>query len=215
MNPKAEALKRRTHDVFVRVIGFCDTIPVSVAGASIARQLVDAAGSTDSNYGAATKGRTRRQFIDKVGIAAEEADEARRWLEALRDAGLGDREEVTALIKEADELTAILVASHKDRQTAARRSATAGKRRASRPQSPFANPLIPIDDRRSVNRRSPIVNPLIDDRRSAIGNLQELQPIAAAAARRVRRPVARERGVARARPVRLMDVRHSGRYSAR
>jgi four helix bundle protein len=113
MNPKAEALKRRTHDYFVRVIAFCDTIPVSVAGTSIARQLVDAAGSMDSNYGAATKGRTRRQFIDKVGIASEEADEARRWLEALRDAGLGDREEVTALIKEADELTAILVASHK------------------------------------------------------------------------------------------------------
>jgi four helix bundle protein len=113
MNAKAEALRRRTHDFFVRVIHFCDTIPASAAGASIARQLVDAAGSVDSNYGAATKGRTRRQFLDTVGIASEEADESKRWLEALRDAGLGKRDELLALIKEADELTAILVASHK------------------------------------------------------------------------------------------------------
>jgi four helix bundle protein len=125
MNAKAEALRRRTHDFFVRVIHFCDTIPASAAGASIARQLVDAAGSVDSNYGAATKGRTRRQFIDKVGIASEEADESKRWLEALRDAGLGKRDELLALIKEADELTAILVASHK---TARRRLEEAERR---------------------------------------------------------------------------------------
>ena len=125
VNAKAEALKRRTHDFFVRVIRFCDTIPQSAAGASIARQLVDAAGSVDSNYGAATKGRTRRQFIDKVGLASEEADEARRWLEALLDAGLGRKDEVVALMKEADELTAILVASHK---TARRRLEEAEQR---------------------------------------------------------------------------------------
>jgi four helix bundle protein len=93
--------------------------------ATIARQLVDAAGSVDSNYGAATKGRTRRQFIDKVGVASEEADESKRWLEALRDAGLGKRDELLALIKEADELTAILVASHK---TARRRLEEAERR---------------------------------------------------------------------------------------
>jgi four helix bundle protein len=126
MNDKAEALKRRMHDFFVRVIRLCDTVPRSVAAASIARQLVDAAGSVDSNYGSATKGRTRRQFIDKVGIASEEADEAKRWLEAMRDAGFGNKEEVVALITEADELTAILVASHK---TAKRRLEEADERK--------------------------------------------------------------------------------------
>jgi four helix bundle protein len=113
MNPKAEVLKKRTHDFFIRVIRFCDTIPESAAGASISSQLLDSAGSVDSNYGAACKGRTRKQFIDKVGIAAEEADESKRWLEALRDANLGEKDEVVKLIKEANELTAILVASHK------------------------------------------------------------------------------------------------------
>ena len=170
MNDKAEALKRRTHDFFVRVIKFSDTIPQSAAGASIARQLVDAAGSMDSNYGAATKGRTRRQFIDKVGIASEEADESKRWLEALRDAGLGDEAEATALINEADELTAILVASHKtakgrleeaERREQAARTARNRRRRQSTIQSTIADPSI-------VNRQSTIRRSTIHDRRSAI-----------------------------------------------
>jgi four helix bundle protein len=116
MNPKAEALKKRTHDFFMRVIQLCRTVARNTEGISIAAQLVDAAGSTDSNYGAACKGRTRKQFIDKVGIAAEEADESKRWLEALRDAGLGNQDEVVSLIKEADELTAIFIRSHKTAQ---------------------------------------------------------------------------------------------------
>jgi four helix bundle protein len=113
MNSKAEALKQRTHDFFVRVIELCRTVPKNTEGTSISDQLVDSAGSTDSNYGAACKARTRGQFIDKVGIAAEEADESKRWLEALRDAGLGELREVESLIKEANELTSIFVASHK------------------------------------------------------------------------------------------------------
>jgi four helix bundle protein len=127
MNPKAESLKKRTHDFFMRVIGLCRTVARNTEGTSISAQLVDAAGSTDSNYGAACKGRTRKQFIDKVGIAAEEADESKRWLEALRDAGLGNRDEVVSLIKEADELTAIFVRSHK---TAQQRLAEAERQKA-------------------------------------------------------------------------------------
>jgi four helix bundle protein len=116
MNPKAEALKERTRGFFIRVIELCGTIATHGAGRSIAGQLIDSAGSTDSNYGAACKARTRKQFIDKIGIAAEEADESKRWLEALRDARLGDREVVVGLVKEANELAAIFIASHKTAQ---------------------------------------------------------------------------------------------------
>ncbi len=116
MNERAETLKRRAHDFFVRVIKFCRQVPQSIEGISICSQLIDSAGSTDSNYGAACKARTRRQFVDKIGIAAEEADEAKRWLEALRDVDLGDKKEVALLISEADELASIFVKSHKTAQ---------------------------------------------------------------------------------------------------
>ena len=106
-------MKRRAHDFFVRVIALCDGLPRTMAADSIASQLVDAAGSTASNYRAACKGRSRKEFIAKVGIAAEEADESLGWLEALRDARLGNAEEVSRLIREADELASIFVASHK------------------------------------------------------------------------------------------------------
>jgi four helix bundle protein len=106
MNPKAEALKKRTHDFFMRVIQLCRTVARNTEGISIAAQLVDAAGSTDSTT----------EPPAKAGIAAEEADESKRWLEALRDAGLGNQDEVVSLIKEADELTAIFIRSHKTAQ---------------------------------------------------------------------------------------------------
>jgi four helix bundle protein len=113
MNPRAEDLKRRTHEFFIRVIALSEELPKTMAASSIASQLVDSAGSADSNYRAACKGRSRKDFVSKIGIAAEEADESVGWLKALRDAKLGNAEKVSSLIKEADELAAIFVASHK------------------------------------------------------------------------------------------------------
>jgi four helix bundle protein len=113
MNEKADGLKKRTHDFFIRVIQFCRDVPPSIEGDSIVDQLVDSAGSTDSNYRAACKARSRKEFIAKVGVAAEEADESLGWLQALRDARLGDAKQLPELIKEANELTSIFVSSHK------------------------------------------------------------------------------------------------------
>jgi len=83
---------------------------------SIRLQLIDSAGSTDSNYRAACKARTRKEFIAKVGVAAEEADESYGWLRALLHTGYGERDETQALVEEADALTRIFVASHKTAQ---------------------------------------------------------------------------------------------------
>ncbi len=51
------------------------------------------------------------EFIAKIGVAAEEADESKGWLELLVESGKATIEAAGALIKEADELTAIFVAS--------------------------------------------------------------------------------------------------------
>jgi four helix bundle protein len=111
VHPLAVALQQRTHEFFVRVIAFCKSIPQRPEGRSIRMQLVGSAGGADRNYRAACKARSRKEFIAKIGVAAEEADETVGWLQALRDAGLGDPDSLAALINEANELTSIFVSS--------------------------------------------------------------------------------------------------------
>jgi four helix bundle protein len=84
MNPKTVALQRRTRKFLVRVIRFCEPLPEHGAAGRIKPQLMDSAGSADSNYRAACRARSRKEFIAKIGVAIEEADEAKGWLEALR-----------------------------------------------------------------------------------------------------------------------------------
>ena len=113
MNPKAAALQARTHQFFITVIALCRTVDKDDAGESICRQLLDSAGATDSNYRAACKARSKKEFIARIGVAAEEADESLGWLIALRDARIGDQKRLAPLIDEAHELTSIFVKSGK------------------------------------------------------------------------------------------------------
>ena len=112
MNPQAAALQQRTHQLLVRVIELSEGLLQPVLR-NLREQLLGAAGGLDSNYRAACRGRSRAEFIAKLGVAAEEADESLGWLLALQAAGYSDPEELKGLIREADELTAILTASQK------------------------------------------------------------------------------------------------------
>jgi four helix bundle protein len=118
MNPKALALQDRTRKFAAAVIRFCEGLPKTAAAREIAGQLIDSSGSTDSNYRAACRGRTNDEFIAKLGVAVEEADESKGWLELLVETDIARAADVRDLIQEADELTAIFVAS---RKTAERR----------------------------------------------------------------------------------------------
>ena len=111
MNPKALELQARTQRFATAVIKFCETLPDDQATQTIVGQLLDSAGSTDSNYRATCRARSAAEFIAKVGIAAEEADESKGWLELLVQSGKAAPETAAALIQEADELTAIFVQS--------------------------------------------------------------------------------------------------------
>ena len=111
MKPETHALRERTHSFFVRVIKLCNALPETPACRTIGEQLLRSSGGADSNYRAACKSRSKKELIAKIGVAAEEADESQGWLEALQDAGLVDASAATPLIKEADELTSIFVAS--------------------------------------------------------------------------------------------------------
>ncbi len=113
MNPKAAELQERTNRFAAAVIRFCETLPQTTAVRRIVEQLIDSAGSTDSNYRATCRARSPDEFIAKIGVAAEEADESQGWLKLLVSSGQTSQEAAQALIQEADELTAIFVKSRK------------------------------------------------------------------------------------------------------
>lgn len=104
-------LKERTKKFALRVIRVVDGLPKTVSGRTVASQLVRSGTSVAANYRAACRGRSKAEFVAKMGIVAEEADECVFWLELIRDGSMLHRDLVEPLRKEADELTAIFVAS--------------------------------------------------------------------------------------------------------
>jgi four helix bundle protein len=106
-----QELKDRAKRFALRIMKLVDALPRSVSGRAIANQLVRAGTSVGANYRAACRGRSKAEFASKLGIALEEADECCFWLELVMDGQLLPRTQVEPLHKEADELTAILVAS--------------------------------------------------------------------------------------------------------
>ena len=113
MNEKALELQARTRRFATAVIKFCERLPNNMASQKIADQLLDSSGSTDSNYRACCRARSDDEFIAKIGVAAEEADESKGWLELLVSSDQVTAESARPLIQEADELTAIFVKSRK------------------------------------------------------------------------------------------------------
>lgn len=111
MHPKTAELQARTQRFAANVIAFCEALPKTLACQRIAPQLIDAAGATDSNYRAACRGRSKEEFIAKLGVACEEADESKGWLQLLVQSKQVSGEQVESLIQEADELTSIFVKS--------------------------------------------------------------------------------------------------------
>jgi four helix bundle protein len=112
-------MKKRTKVFALRIIRLAQTLPRTAAAATIGGQLVKCGTSVGANYRSACKGRSKADFIAKLGIAEEEADESVYWLEVLVEAKIVKSERVAGLITEATELTAIIGAS---RVTAKRNS---------------------------------------------------------------------------------------------
>ena len=112
-------LKDRTKAFALRVVRLVEALPRSRAADVIGKQLLRSATSVGANYRAAKRARSRAEFVAKMGVVEEEADECVYWLELLTGANLLKPERVADLMAEANELVAITVASIK---TARRRS---------------------------------------------------------------------------------------------
>lgn len=106
-------LKIRTRKFAVDILNFIDNLPNRRSANIIANQLGRCGSSVAANYRAACRGRSHAEFISKIGIIEEEADESTFWLDILPDTKNARSEEVDPLLKEARELTAIFTAASK------------------------------------------------------------------------------------------------------
>ena len=104
-------LKARTKQFGLKGMQVVDMLPNTTAGRAIGGQLVRSSTSVGSNYRAACRGRSKAEFIAKIGVVTEEADESAFWLELIMEGNLLQSEFVAALHREAEELTAIFTAS--------------------------------------------------------------------------------------------------------
>jgi len=109
----AEELKQRTKQFALRVIRLVAALPNAAAAWVIGKQLLRSATSVGANYRAACRGRSRAEFVAKLCIVIEEADECCYWLELVIEADLLPQDLVEPLLREANEIVAIMVASRK------------------------------------------------------------------------------------------------------
>ena len=106
-----EELKRRTKAFGLSVIKLVDQLPRTRSANVIGNQLVNCATSVGANYRAACRARSKAEFAAKLGIVEEEADESAYWIEMLIEADMVPQNRVTGMLREANELVAIVVAS--------------------------------------------------------------------------------------------------------
>jgi len=104
-------LRHRTKQFALGIVRLCRTLPATDEARILGKQLLRSATSVGANYRAACRARSRAEFIAKLGVVLEEADEAVFWFELLVEADIGNREKVHLLMKEAGELTSIFVTS--------------------------------------------------------------------------------------------------------
>jgi four helix bundle protein len=104
-------LKARTRQFAIRVICLYRALGRTEEARVIGKQLLRSGTSIGANYRAACRARSKAEFVAKLGIVLEEADETVFWLELLPDVGLTPPELIIPLIKEANELVSIFVVS--------------------------------------------------------------------------------------------------------
>jgi len=106
-----ENLKSRTKQFALRIIKLVENLPRDTVSSVIGRQLLRAGTSVGANHRAACRSKSAADFISKMGTVEEEADESAYWMELLVEADKISLTRISALLQEANELTAIAVSS--------------------------------------------------------------------------------------------------------
>jgi len=108
-----EELRNRTKKFAFRIIRLFKSLPRSTEALVIGKQLLRSGTSVAANYRAVNRARSRAEFIAKIGVVLEEADETVFWLEALAESAAVKPTLLEPLLKEANELVAIFAAAHR------------------------------------------------------------------------------------------------------
>jgi four helix bundle protein len=106
-----ERLQGRTKRFALRIITLYRSLPKSEEAHIIGKQLLRSGTSIEANYRAACRARSRAEFVAKVGLVLEEADESAFWLDLMQEAGVFPEEKLRGIIDEAKELVSIFVVS--------------------------------------------------------------------------------------------------------
>jgi four helix bundle protein len=108
---KATELKKRTKNFAIRIVNIFRSLPHSPDAQTLGKQLLRSGTSVGANYRAVCRARSQAEFIARMGIVVEEADETVFWLELLGETGVVRPERTQDLLNEANELVRIFGAS--------------------------------------------------------------------------------------------------------
>jgi len=106
-----ERMKQRTKSFGLGVLRLVDQLSKTRPADPIARQLLRAGTSVGANYRAACRSRTDGDFLARMGVVEEEADEALYWVELLLEAGLTTAQRTAVLVQEGNETLSMVMAS--------------------------------------------------------------------------------------------------------
>ena len=124
-----DEMKKRTRAFALRCIKLAGSFPKCPVGDIVGRQLIKSGTSVAANYYAACAGRSHADFLNKLGIVEEEADESVFWISFAPDARLTKQSLVQPLIAEGEEILAIVVASQKTAKARKKTKKTEAKAR--------------------------------------------------------------------------------------
>jgi four helix bundle protein len=118
VSSQPEQLRGRTKAFALRVIRLYRSLPYKTDAQVLGKQLLRSGTSVAANYRAVCRARSKAEFVAKIGVVVEEADEVVLWLELMTESGIISSAKTEELLKEANELTAIFAASQRTaRQT--------------------------------------------------------------------------------------------------
>ena len=106
-----EQIKYRTKQIGLKVIKLIDDLPNKPSAWAVAKQIVRSSTSIGANYRAACRAKSIPDFINKLKIVEEETDETLYWLEMLEESSLVQKDKISDLLKETNEVLSIIVAS--------------------------------------------------------------------------------------------------------
>ena len=111
MGISPEQLRERMQAFAIRTVNLFRALPLRPDAQIMGKQLLRSATSVGANYRAACRGRSRAEFVAKLGIVTEEADESVYWMELLVATRVMSERRMQQLMKEGRELTAIFTAA--------------------------------------------------------------------------------------------------------